>query len=115
MPRFLQKASVITLLFSCRATNALGQAETTANVQVVGKHTIISDVQHPQSWQRIQEIEAPRLVPEAAPTPSPEAPRFTVQIEDQERYEGQPAHWECRVNHSIDSLRADAFIGFPRL
>lgn len=86
-----------TGVWTCKAVNNLGQDETSANVEVQGRHTIIADVQHPQSWRRIQEIEAPKVIQPPAPEASPDAPRFTQQLVSLERIEGQPAHFECRV------------------
>lgn len=46
--------------YICVARNALGEAQSATSVQVASKDTLFLDPQHPNSWQRIQEIEAPK-------------------------------------------------------
>lgn len=84
-------------VWTCRAVNSLGVDETSANIQIQGHHTLILDTQHPQSWKKIQQIEAPRVIQTPAPEPSPDPPKFTQHLERVERYEGQSAHFECRL------------------
>lgn len=57
--------------WSARAINKYGQDETTAHLDCEKRPNILSETIHDQSWQRIQEIEAPRQ-----PAPEPEAPVY---------------------------------------
>lgn len=50
--------------YVCVARNSLGEAQSATSLQVAGKESLFLDPQHPNSWQRIQEIEAPKPVAE---------------------------------------------------
>lgn len=86
----------------CRATNSLGQDETSTQFEINSKRTVVTDVQHPDSWARIQEIEAPRSLTSPPTEPSPNPPRFTQNIQSIERLEGQRVHFECRLTPISD-------------
>ncbi len=43
--------------YTCRATNTLGQAATSAKLTVVTKQDIIFDTQHPNGLDKIQHLE----------------------------------------------------------
>lgn len=47
-------------VYSCRAYNKLGQAETKAQMTVLTRKDIISDSQHPSGLQKIQTLEDSR-------------------------------------------------------
>lgn len=49
-------------IYTCRAYNTLGQAETTAQMSVITKQDIIFDSQHPSGLQKIQHLEDSRFV-----------------------------------------------------
>lgn len=68
------------------------------------------DPQHETSWQIIQELEAPKPAPpEMEPAPK-EAPQFIEQLQNLERIEGQPAHFQTRVTPVNDNqLRVQWF------
>ncbi|RCN50589.1 immunoglobulin I-set domain protein [Ancylostoma caninum] len=83
--------------WTCVARNELGEAQTTANFTVLPRGVIYSDPQHPESWQRIQELEAPKMAPEEAPEKEHDAPKFLEPMDSLERIEFQPAHFETRV------------------
>uniref|UniRef100_A0A915PRJ2 Ig-like domain-containing protein n=1 Tax=Setaria digitata TaxID=48799 RepID=A0A915PRJ2_9BILA len=83
--------------WTCVASNSLGDAQSTAVFKVVGKKVINSESQHPESLQRIREIEAPKEAAPEAPELKPLAPKFIQPLETIERIEGQPAHFETRV------------------
>ena len=78
--------------------NHKGEAITSATLKCNPKDPIIGDVQHEESWRRIQEIEAPReAAPEAEPAPK-QPPKFTSPVlTPGEVHEGQPAHFETTV------------------
>ncbi|KAL3105626.1 hypothetical protein niasHT_021729 [Heterodera trifolii] len=89
--------------YKCVASNELGQAESNVQLQIAPKGSLFTDPQHEQSWQRIQELEAPKeAAPEEEP-PAPEAPAFAGQLPSLERVEGQPAHFETRVTPINDN------------
>lgn len=46
-------------------------------IRFIAKERIFSDTQHPTSYARIQEIEAPKPLPEEVPEPDKRAPAFT--------------------------------------
>lgn len=48
-------------VYTCRAYNTLGQAETTAQMSVITKQDIVFDSQHPSGLQKIQHLEDSRL------------------------------------------------------
>ncbi|EYC08130.1 hypothetical protein Y032_0067g131 [Ancylostoma ceylanicum] len=83
--------------WTCVARNELGEAQTTANFTVLPRGVIYTDPQHPESWQRIQELEAPKMAPEEAPEQEHDAPKFLDPMDSLERIEFQPAHFETRV------------------
>lgn len=78
--------------------NAAGEAITSATLKCQGKAPILDEVQHEQSWARIQEMEAPReRPPEPEPAPK-QPPAFTSPVlTPGEVHEGQPAHFETTV------------------
>uniref|UniRef100_A0A7E4ZS77 Immunoglobulin I-set domain protein n=1 Tax=Panagrellus redivivus TaxID=6233 RepID=A0A7E4ZS77_PANRE len=89
--------------YTCVVRNALGEAQSESTVQVAPRDGIYTDSQHPTSWQRIQEIEAPR---EAAPEVEPEAagaPQILEPLESLARIEGQPAFFQTRISPISDS------------
>lgn len=43
-------------VYTCTASNAQGEATTSATVKVAGYEKILKDVQHPESWNQIQVI-----------------------------------------------------------
>ncbi len=63
--------------FRCVVSNQFGQDETVGMMDVKSRAAILADVQHPASWQRIQEIEAPRPLPGPAEPTVYAKPQFT--------------------------------------
>ncbi|MFH4979231.1 hypothetical protein AB6A40_005940, partial [Gnathostoma spinigerum] len=88
--------------WTCVAINELGEARTTSSFSVAGRQVILDESQHPTSWQRIQEIEAPKAPQPEAPELVAPAPKFVKPMESVERIEGQPAHFETRVTPITD-------------
>lgn len=89
-------------VYTCVARNEQGEASSDTNVQVVPHQILYLDPQNPQSWQRIQEIEAPKEAPEELEPEPAEAPKFVEQMESLHRIEGQPAHFKTRVTPNTD-------------
>ncbi|VDO67652.1 unnamed protein product [Heligmosomoides polygyrus] len=88
--------------WTCVAKNELGEANTVASFNVLPRGVIYTDPQHPNSWQRIQELEAPKVQPEEAPEREHDAPQFLEPMESLERIEFQPAHFETRLQPVAD-------------
>jgi len=84
--------------FKCVATNDFGEASTQGQLECEAKPELLLDTQHATSWQRIQEMEAPKEVPEA-PEPAPLGkPQFTQPLQSlADVPEGQSAVFEGRV------------------
>uniref|UniRef100_A0A7I4YU80 Ig-like domain-containing protein n=1 Tax=Haemonchus contortus TaxID=6289 RepID=A0A7I4YU80_HAECO len=88
--------------WTCVAKNDLGEATTTCNFNVLPRGVIYADPQHPASWERIQELEAPKIQPEEAPEKEHDKPQFLEPMESLERIEFQPAHFETRLQPVAD-------------
>ena len=90
-------------VYTCRAYNLHGEATTSATVKVLGYEKILSNVQHPTSWQRIQELEAPRIIEEIDEVIIKEKPIFITQLESVENvFEGHPIHLEATFQPARD-------------
>lgn len=103
-------------IYKCVARNAAGEATTQCTLTCIGQRTMYLETQHPDSLQRIQELEAPRqLLPEQPEAPK-QPPQFTAQLQAIEGLkEGQTAHFECQVIPTDDpNLRIEwLFNGRP--
>uniref|UniRef100_A0A8R1HM90 Ig-like domain-containing protein n=1 Tax=Caenorhabditis japonica TaxID=281687 RepID=A0A8R1HM90_CAEJA len=96
--------------WACVARNSLGEAQTVANFTVLPRGTIYTDTQHPESWQKIQVLEAPREAALEQPDVEHDAPQFIEPIESLERIEFQPAHFQTKVTPQSDpNLRIQWF------
>lgn len=83
--------------YTCVARNDQGEAECSGQLTVAPLDSILSDVQHQESWRRIQEIEAPKPETEPVPESEFEAPSFVLQLQNiDDLIEGQPAHFEAQ-------------------
>uniref|UniRef100_A0A913I9R6 Ig-like domain-containing protein n=1 Tax=Strongyloides stercoralis TaxID=6248 RepID=A0A913I9R6_STRER len=83
--------------YTCVARNHLGEAKSDISFNIGSNNVLFLDPQHPQSWEKIKELEAPKPdKPEEAEVIY-EAPKFIQNMENIERYEGQPVHFETRV------------------
>merc|ERR1712079_888710 len=88
--------------YTCRAKNALGEAVTTATLSCSGKRNIILDSQLPSGMDRLKEIEARKAEVAADNEAEITAPKFITQIKSRAVGEGEPAHFECRVDPKND-------------
>lgn len=89
--------------WTCIASNSLGNAQSSVAFKIISKKVICSESQHPESLQRIREIEAPKEVVSETLELKPSAPKFLQPMGIIERVEGQPAHFETRVTPINDS------------
>ncbi|XP_068082222.1 titin [Anabrus simplex] len=100
-------------VYMCRASNALGEAVTTASMKVRTKASIQLETQHPEGMRKIQQLEEGRAPARPdLPEREFEKPIFTqVLTGPSELWEGQSAHFECRVVPVGDpSLRFEWFV-----
>ena len=103
----LEVANVMTRdsgTYTCKATNKIGEASISCNVQVKSKQDIITDPQLPQSFRsgtdsihRLEESMWRQRGEMRFEEPEGRPPKFVTQIADVEVKEGQPAHFDCRV------------------
>jgi len=86
--------------YSCRATNDLGEAVTSATLIVQSKESLITETQHSTTLEKLQYLEDGsryhRTVEEDCVVT--EAPRFVAPLHGPTKLvEGQNTHFECRV------------------
>ncbi|XP_054706308.1 titin-like isoform X2 [Uloborus diversus] len=84
-------------IYTCRAVNEVGEAITTCTMKVEDRESIIYRSQHPESLPRIQELESWQAVSPETREPAYEQPIFISHLNNLELKEGQPAHFECRI------------------
>lgn len=85
-------------VYMCRATNALGEAVTSASMRIRTKASIQLDTQHPEGMRKIQQLEAPLARRDDEPERIFDKPIFTQLLTGpSELWEGQHAHFEARV------------------
>ncbi|VDN06754.1 unnamed protein product [Thelazia callipaeda] len=83
--------------YRCLARNAAGENETACSLECRTRASILKDVQHPESWKRIQEIEAPKAAM-AIPEPVIHAkPTFTQPLQSVNVQEGEVVLLEAKV------------------
>ncbi|XP_022670614.1 titin-like isoform X6 [Varroa destructor] len=98
--------------YMCKASNELGEAVTTCNVSAKNRRSLILDTQHPQSVQRIQELESIEKFRKVEIEDKPVSkPAFITELRGPTQLiEGQIAHMECRVEPAHDSnLKIEVF------
>lgn len=93
-------------VYTCRATNAVGQASTSARITVVTKNDISFDTSNPAGLQKIQNLEDTSRYSRKAEEEVQilQKPRFLGPMKGTNRIiEGQRAHFEARVEPQNDS------------
>lgn len=90
--------------YICRATNELGEAVTTASINVVAKKSIYSDTYHPEGLEKIQALEAQGLPQRSEIEDRPVSkPVFVSELRGRNEYnEGQAGHFEGRIEPAHD-------------
>ena len=90
--------------YTCKAVNKHGEASVSCNVQVKGKQSIITDPQLPRSFKtgtdsimRLEENKYRRDHEFMSDEVDARPPVFVSKIRDVNCTEGQPAHFDCRV------------------
>jgi len=90
--------------YKCIATNKCGSAEVTVHLTCKSKKDIIVDSQLPQgmSTDRLKELEAKKYKASQEEETEITVPKFITQIQSRAVAEGEPAHFECRVDPKND-------------
>ena len=83
--------------YSCRATNGLGQAVCSCNLNVKARETIVKETIHESALQQINYLESQRTTQTQEEGLTTQAPVFTVQMRDVQVIEGAPAHFEAKL------------------
>lgn len=102
-------------LYTCKASNAHGEASVSCKLQVRGRQGIIMEPQLPSSFrtgtEAIQKLEESLHKREevAVDDDTPNPPKFLIEIKDNiDIPEGGPLHFDCRVEPIHDpSMRID--------
>lgn len=91
-------------LYQLHLSNAAGEAVSSATLLCHPKAAILGDTQHETSWQRIQELEAPKApAPEPEPAPK-QPPKFTSPLKTSgEIAEHTAAHFEATLTPLDDN------------
>ncbi|CAB3397921.1 unnamed protein product [Caenorhabditis bovis] len=83
--------------WSCVARNRVGEAVTSTSLNIIPRGTIYTDSQHPESWQKIQQLEAPSAPAPEHPDAEFDAPQFIEPLDNIERIEFQSVHFHSKV------------------
>lgn len=91
-------------VYKCVATNKCGSAEISVNLKCRSKKDVIIDSQLPDgmSMDRLKELEAKKREARTEEDTPITAPKFLTQIKPRMVGEGEPAHFECRVEPKND-------------
>jgi len=89
--------------------NGAGQeSSTSADIRCGSKDALLMDTFHPDSVQRIAELEAPRPLPDELPEPEKQAPQIVKQLTVTSPSEGGPAetqslHFDAQYTPTDDN------------
>uniref|UniRef100_A0A1B6D7W5 Ig-like domain-containing protein n=2 Tax=Clastoptera arizonana TaxID=38151 RepID=A0A1B6D7W5_9HEMI len=92
--------------YTCRAVNDLGEAVTSATLDVQSKESLLLDTHHEGALQKIYALEDSSRYQrrEETETVVTQAPKFVVPLNGpSELVEGHSAHYECRIEPYPDS------------
>lgn len=92
--------------YTCRAVNDIGEAVTSATLFVQSKASLQLETQHEGALQKLRQLEDATKYQrrETEDVQVTQAPRFTTHLNGPtELYEGQSAHYECRIEPYPDS------------
>jgi hypothetical protein len=105
-------------LYSCRATNAAGEAVTSTSVRCSGQSSLLMGTLHPESLPQIERLEHHPDVPTQEMEIQYGPPHFVTTLRNQEDVkEHSTAHFECRLEPSRDpTMKVEWFVnGRPLL
>ncbi|XP_023947919.2 titin [Bicyclus anynana] len=89
-------------IYTCKATNLIGEAVSTASIKIEDRHWLLGDTLHPESLDRIGALEQPKPGKPDAPEPVYETPVFISHLNNIICKEGDNVHFECNVEPSRD-------------
>lgn len=89
-------------IYTCKASNLLGEAVSTATLKVGDQHWLLGDSLHPQALPQIAALEAPRPDRKEQAEPVFESPVFITHLNNVECKENDNVHFECNVEPSKD-------------
>lgn len=89
-------------IYTCKASNLLGEAVSTATIKVGDRHWLLGDTLHPDALPQIAALEAPRPDRRDQPEPVFEEPVFITHLNNVECKENDNVHFECNVEPSKD-------------
>lgn len=69
---------------------------------MIGRDSLYLDPQNPTSWERVQQLEAPKPITEEQEPDPVNAPQFIEQLQSLNRIEGQPAHFQVYFNFNFN-------------
>ncbi|KAK8746938.1 hypothetical protein OTU49_016904 [Cherax quadricarinatus] len=99
--------------YTCRATNRLGQAVTSATLMVSSKEALLLESQHSEALEKLRYLEDSSRYTKSSTeeTVITQAPRFVVKLSGlTQLWEGQSAHVECRLEPYPDpSMKVEWF------
>jgi titin len=89
-------------IYTCKATNLLGEAVTTCTLKVEDRHWLLGDSLHPEAMSHIAALETPRTGKIGSEEPVFESPVFITHLNNVECKENDNVHFECNVEPSKD-------------
>ena len=101
--------------YSVKATNCLGQAESSVNIVIATGKGLLLDSDHQEALNQIRYLESKHQKTAEEELSAPEAPQFGRQLKNLVLEEGQPAHFESTLTPVNDaSMRVEwMFNGKP--
>lgn len=89
-------------IYTCKATNLMGEAVSTASIKIEDRHWLLGESLHPESLDRIGALEQPKPGKPESPEPVYETPVFISHLNNIICKEGDNIHFECNVEPSRD-------------
>jgi titin len=89
-------------IYTCKATNLLGEAVSTSSLKIMDRHWLFSDTLHPDALPKIGALEKPPEGKKEQAEPTYEEPVFISHLNNVECIEGDNVHFECNVEPSKD-------------
>lgn len=98
-------------IYTCKATNLIGEAVSTAHIKIETHHWLLGETLHPESLGRIQALEQPKQQKTDTPDATYEIPVFISHLNNIICKEGDTIHFECNVEPSRDpTLKIEWFL-----
>lgn len=89
-------------IYTCKATNLMGEAVSTASIKIEDRHWLLGESLHPESLDRIGALEQPKPGKPESPEIVYETPVFITHLNNILCKEGDNIHFECNVEPSRD-------------